>query len=113
MPFGDMTGPEGNGPGTGRRMGKMAGNKMGAGIGTRRKLRNAAAKATATKKLGSGARFKATKKSIASGLKSSSLKSGQTREDAAGAIAASIGRRKYGDTKMANMSSSGRKRRSK
>jgi hypothetical protein len=31
MPMGDMTGPQGQGPGTGQQMGQMAGNPMGAG----------------------------------------------------------------------------------
>ncbi len=38
MPRGDGTGPRGKGPGTGRRMGRMAGNPQGGmGIGTPRR----------------------------------------------------------------------------
>jgi hypothetical protein len=52
-------------------------------------------------KLGSGARFAALKSKIQSKGKSAK---------AAGAIAASIGRKKYGAKKMAAMSAAGRKR---
>ena len=51
-------------------------------------------------KLGSGARFKAVSKSI--------QKKGKSKK-AADAIAASIGRKKYG-TKMAKMATAGRKK---
>lgn len=54
-------------------------------------------------KLGSGARFKALKKSIA--------KRGGVRNPAA--VAAAIGRKKYGAAKMAKMSAAGRKRASR
>ena len=43
MPMGDMTGPAGQGPGTGRKMGKMAGNQMGMGQPTDRNNRRRAA----------------------------------------------------------------------
>ncbi len=33
MPGGDGTGPVGHGPGTGRRLGNIAGNRSGRGIG--------------------------------------------------------------------------------
>jgi len=65
--------------------------------------------ATATKKrkkqpkLGSGARFKALKKKL----------SGRKGVTNPGALAASIGRKKYGAKKMAKMSAAGRKRKSK
>jgi hypothetical protein len=52
-------------------------------------------------KLGSGARFKALSNKI--------QKSGKTKEQA-NAIAASIGRKKYGKTKMAKMSAAGRRK---
>ena len=50
-------------------------------------------------KLGTGARFKALKKKLA--------KKGATNP---GALAAWIGRRKYGTKKMASMSAAGRKK---
>lgn len=52
-------------------------------------------------KLGSGARFKALSNKIE--------KSGKSKESA-DAIAASIGRKKYGAKKMAKMSAAGRKK---
>lgn len=51
-------------------------------------------------KLGSGARFKALKKEIAA--------KGGARDP--GAVAATIGRKKYGKKKMAKMAAAGRKR---
>lgn len=51
-------------------------------------------------KLGSGARFKALKKKL-------STKKGVSNP---GALAASIGRKKYGAKKMSQMSAAGRKR---
>lgn len=54
-------------------------------------------------KLGSGARFKALKGKLAK-------KKGVTNP---GALAAAIGRKKYGAKKMASMSAAGRRRRSK
>ena len=52
-------------------------------------------------KLGSGARFKSVTKSV--------MKSGLS-ENAAKAVAASIGRKKLGDTKMAELAAAGRRR---
>lgn len=52
-------------------------------------------------KLGSGGRFDALQKSIE--------KEGKSKQ-AAGAIAAAIGRKKYGAKKMASMAAKGRKR---
>ena len=54
-------------------------------------------------KLGSGSRFKS--------LSSKIQKSGKSKK-AADAIAASIGRKKYGKKKMAKLSATGRKRKS-
>lgn len=54
-------------------------------------------------KLGSGKRFKALTKKI--------QKSGKS-EESAKAIAASIGRKKYGNKKMQKMAAKGRKRKS-
>lgn len=58
-------------------------------------------KAKKTSKLGSGKRFAAL---------SDSIKKGGYSKKAAGAIAASIGRKKYGGKKMASMSAKGRKK---
>lgn len=57
-------------------------------------------KTTAKPKLGSGARFKALKKKLG----------GKKGVSNPGALAASIGRKKYGAKKMASMSAAGRKR---
>lgn len=51
-------------------------------------------------KLGSGERFKKLEKSIA----------GKGKVDNPAAVAAAIGRKKYGATKMAKMSTAGRKK---
>jgi hypothetical protein len=72
-----------------------------ASASARRTARNKSKKATKTAKLGSGKRFSAL---------SNSLKKEGYSKKSAGAIAASIGRKKYGGTKMAKMSSKGRKR---
>lgn len=65
-----------------------------------KKARATYEKVKKTSKLGSGKRFAALTNSIE--------KSGKSKK-AAGAIAASIGRKKYGATKMAKMSAKGRK----
>ena len=62
-----------------------------------------AAKKKSKGKLGSGSRFKS--------LSSKIQKSGKSKK-AADAIAASIGRKKYGKKKMAKLSAKGRKRKS-
>lgn len=54
-------------------------------------------------KLGTGKRFEKLEKSIAS----------KGKVDNPAAVAAAIGRKKYGATKMAKMSAAGRKRQSK
>ena len=65
--------------------------------------RKVAAKKKSKGKLGSGSRFKS--------LSSKIQKSGKSKK-AADAIAASIGRKKYGKKKMAKLSAKGRKRKS-
>jgi hypothetical protein len=57
--------------------------------------------ATARLKLGSGARFKALKRKLA--------RRGKRKVTNPGALAAWIGRKKYGAKKMARMSAAGRK----
>ena len=65
----------------------------------RRATRKHAEKVEKTSKLGSGARFKAiTQEAKASGAKNP------------GAVAAAIGRKKYGAAKMASLSKAGRKK---
>lgn len=68
-------------------------------LSKRRAARKNYQKVAKTAKVGSGKRFEALEKSIAaSGARN------------AAAVAASIGRKKYGNKKMASMSKSGRKR---
>ena len=70
-----------------------------ASVATRRKTRKAATKATRTAKLGSGKRFAAVKAAAkASGARNP------------GAVAAAIGRKKWGAKKMAKMAGAGRKK---
>lgn len=73
-----------------------------ASMAVRRKTRKAAQKATKTAKLGSGKRFAAVEAAAAA--------SGATNP---AAVAAAIGRKKYGAKKMAKMSSVGRKRKAR
>lgn len=70
-----------------------------ASLTVRRKTRKAAERATKTAKLGSGKRFAAVEKSVAAG----GVKN-------PGAVAAAIGRKKYGAKRMARMAAAGRKR---
>ena len=73
-----------------------------ASLATRRRTRKAATRATRTAKLGSGKRFAAVKAAArASGARNP------------GAVAAAIGRKKYGAKKMARMAAAGRKRKRK
>ena len=69
-----------------------------AGLQARRAARKAYKKAS-KKPLGSGARFAAVKKSAAAGGAKNP-----------GAVAAAIGRKKYGAKKMAKMAAAGRKK---
>lgn len=80
-----------------------------AGLLARRAAQKAATKATATQPLGKGTRFKAVQKSVAAGLKPSSIRAGQTRQQAAGAIAAAAGRKKFGAKRMGQLSALGKK----
>jgi hypothetical protein len=66
-----------------------------------KKARKKYEKVKKTSKLGSGKRFSALKESIEASGKSS---------ESAGAIAASIGRKKYGKKKMTKMGTKGRKK---
>ena len=59
-----------------------------ANLAKRRKLREKAQQTTKKAALGTGARFKAVSKSIEAGLKSHQLRPGQTKAQAAAAIAA-------------------------
>jgi hypothetical protein len=61
-------------------------------------------------RLGTGKRFAALKKKIKSGLKSSQLRPGQTKEEAAAAISAFVGRKKWGKRRFQKLASVGRKR---
>jgi hypothetical protein len=65
---------------------------------TRRRLRAEAATATRTKKLGSGERFKAV---------AASAKAGGARDPEA--VAAAIGRKKFGAKKMVRLAAKGKK----
>jgi len=71
------------------------------GLEKRRKARKEYEKVKEHTKLGSGKRFSALTKSIEASGKS---------EERAKKIAAAIGRKKYGEKKMASMASKGRKR---
>ena len=73
-------------------------------------LRKQAQKVSKTAKLGSGKRFAAVKRSVAAGLKPSQVRAGQTKGEAAAAITAAIGRRKYGKRRLAKWSAAGRRR---
>lgn len=66
---------------------------------TRKKLAAKQKKTQKTAKLGSGARFKALEKSIAAGGAKNP-----------GAVAAAIGRKKFGAKKLGKLSARGRKR---
>ena len=79
------------------------------GLAGRRAARKAATKATKTAKLGAGTRFAAVKKSVAAGLKSSQIRPGQTRAQAAAGIAAAAGRAAHGRRRMAKIAAAGRK----
>lgn len=70
-----------------------------ASLKVRRKTRKAAAKATKTAKLGTGKRFAAVE---------ASAKASGARDP--GAVAAAIGRKKFGAKKMGKMAAAGRKR---
>lgn len=70
-----------------------------ASLAKRRAARKAAARATKTAKLGSGVRFKAV---------AASAKAGGARNPEA--VAAMVGRKKYGAKKMAKLAAAGRKR---
>jgi len=78
--------------------------------GTRSKLRKRAKTASKKSKFGSGKRFAAVKGSIAAGLNPSDLRPGQSREEAASGIAASIGRKKFGAKKFQRAAAAGRRR---
>lgn len=58
-------------------------------------------------KLGSGARFRKLQNSIEKDVKP---RAGETKKEAAGAIAASIGRKKFGNKRFQQLSAMGRKR---
>ena len=73
-----------------------------ASLKTRRRLRKKASRVKKTAKLGSGKRFKAVM---------ASAKAGGARDPAA--VAAVVGRKKYGKKKMAKLSAKGRKRKAK
>lgn len=75
----------------------------------RRKAREAAARTTATAKLGTGKRFAAVQKSVAASLKPSQIRPGQTREEAAAGIAARAGRKKWGKKRFQAMAIKGRR----
>jgi len=60
--------------------------------------------------LGSGERFRRVVKGILRNPKFKPRKPGQSREEAAKAIAASMGRKKYGAEKMARWAAAGRRR---
>jgi hypothetical protein len=76
----------------------------------RRAARKAYIKAAGKHKPGPGSgRFKAGQKSVAAGLKSSQLRPGETKQEAAAGIMAAQGRKKYGKTKMAAWSAAGKK----
>ena len=79
------------------------------GLTGRRKARKAQERTEKTAKLGSGKRFAAVEKSVAKGLKKSSIRPGQTREEAAEGIAAAIGRKKFGKGKFQKLAAKGRK----
>ncbi|KKN98561.1 hypothetical protein LCGC14_0146730 [marine sediment metagenome] len=57
-------------------------------------------------RLGSGVRFKSLQKNIAKSIKP---RAGQTKQQAAGAVAAAIGRKKYGKKKFQAFSMKGRR----
>lgn len=71
-----------------------------ASLKTRRRLRKAAARATRTKKLGTGSRFKA----VAASAKASGARNPK-------AVAAAVGRKKFGKKKFQKLAARGRKRR--
>ena len=70
-----------------------------ASLAVRRRTRKAAARATKTAKLGSGARFRA----VAAAARASGAKN-------PAAVAAAIGRKKYGKKRFQQMAAAGRKR---
>ena len=73
-----------------------------ASLKVRRRTRKAAQRATKTAKLGSGKRFAAVE---------ASAKAGGARDP--GAVAAAIGRKKFGAKKMGRMAAAGRKGKAK
>ncbi len=84
--------------------------KKRVGLKERRKLRKAQEKTEKTTKLGTGKRFAAVEKSVAKGLKASSIRAGQTREEAAAGIAAAAGRKKFGKSRFQKLAAKGRKK---
>lgn len=78
------------------------------GLGARRRLRTAAARATGTQPIGGGQRFAATQRSVAAGLRPGAIRAGQTRQEAAGGIAAAAGRRKLGKKRFQGLAARAR-----